>query len=228
MKKFIVFLVMTVLMASLALGASVDRTMPSLASPGSSVTVKLDINGIQSQDTAMALEDILPVGAVFNDWSISGTSQAKEDITVRQEDNKVAWAFVPSGLSATITYTITIAEEGTYQFGPLVWFDRSGMSPADAGMQTITIRNIVCGDSICDSTENYNSCPSDCAAPVITPPDDDVMAGETTTTTIPAKDDEQQDINYKLIMLVVGITMVIVAVLLLIKRKKAHHYHRLK
>lgn len=140
MKKFILIPIFLLLLTSLALAASVNRDVSSRVLPGAQTTITLKMSGIQSNDKPMAIEDTLPASVTLIDWNIIGSSQAKDEIEFRQEGSRIDWAFIPSGTTATISYTVKFTnEQKDYTFGPLVWFDRSGMSPANAGLATVKV-----------------------------------------------------------------------------------------
>lgn len=139
MKKLLL-IIMLLMFSSLAMAATVTRDMPNRILPGQELTVTLRLSNIDSEGIAMAIEDTIPSSLTIKEWNIQGTTQFKDEIDYRFENNRAAWAFIPSGTTATITYKIQLPnQETTYNFGPLVWFDKAGMSPQGAGTASLLV-----------------------------------------------------------------------------------------
>jgi hypothetical protein len=139
MKKLLL-IIMLLMFSSLAMAATVTRDMPTRILPNQELTVTLRLTNIDSEGVAMAVEDTIPNTLSIKEWNIQGTTQFEDEIDYRFENNRAAWAFIPSSTSATITYKIQLPnQETTYNFGPLVWFDKAGMSPQGAGTASLLV-----------------------------------------------------------------------------------------
>ncbi len=161
MKKAIVYGLMSLLLLSVVFAASVSRSLPRRADPNSELTVKLQIAGADSSGV-IALEEELPEGLSIKDWTVTGAVEAKADITTREEENRYAWSFTPSGSSATVEYKIDLGASDV-TFGTLVFFDKSGQGKVDP--QTQKVAPITCGDGLCEGDENSDNCEADCPKP---------------------------------------------------------------
>jgi hypothetical protein len=164
LKITIAFFVVFILFATTVMAATVTRNMPSRADPGSTIAVELTISNIQADaGMSIAVEDMLPKDFTVSSWEIEGSSQQKSDINARFIQNRAGWEFVPSGTSAKITYKVVLPTyQSIYIFGPVVWFDKSGISPNNALVNQVGVRYKVCGDNICDPDEGYSTCATDC------------------------------------------------------------------
>jgi len=174
MRKTIVYFLMGLLMMSVALAATVSRDVPSRVSPGEALTVKLNINAISTSDSVktFSIEESLPEGLTISDWSISGVEEAKGDVDTKFSGTDYKFGFTPTGTSVTITYTTAApADLGAYNF-KATWFDLSGMSGADDGKSTVTVRTITCGDGVCEGDETSDNCEADCPKAVPIAPEE--------------------------------------------------------
>jgi len=165
-KKTIVYLVMGLLLLSVVLAASVSRDLPRRADPNSDVKIKLQISGADSSGVITVEED-LPAGVSVKDWSVTGATEAKADITTREKDGRYGWSFTPSAGSVTVEYTIAVGSSDL-TLGTLVYFDPSGQGKVDS--QTLNVGPITCGDGICEGDENSDNCEADCPKPAVAPP----------------------------------------------------------
>ncbi|MFH1849101.1 MAG: hypothetical protein ABH879_02850 [archaeon] len=175
MKKLTIFTLVFLMTVGLAAAATITRNVPSRADPGSDITVTLSINSIQvPEGKTLAFVDILPAGLTAKSWDITGSADAKADISVKSNPGEFGLEFTPSGTQAAVTYTIAApGTPGPISLGPITWFDQSGMSPQGAAMATIAVRTVTCGDGICEGSENSDNCEADCPkpAPVAEPPE---------------------------------------------------------
>jgi len=120
MRKTIVYFMMGLLVLSVVFASSVSRDLPARADPNSELAVKLQISGADSSGV-IALEEELPAGLTVKEWSVTGATEAKADITTREKDGRFAWEFTPSGTSATVEYQIGVGASDV-TFGTLVFF----------------------------------------------------------------------------------------------------------
>jgi hypothetical protein len=207
MRKLAIYLMTALLIAASALAASVSRSMPARADPGSVLTVTFYINDATANE-AFAIEDKLPAGWTITDWSVTGAKEAKEQITIRFEPPKYGWSFTPSGSSATLSYTLTLpSTEGSYTFDA-VWFDRNGQSRST---QALAVRAVRCGDGVCESVENSDNCAADC--PVTTT----VVSQEFATTTIEIEQTPPR--NYTWLWIILGVVAVLLILSLILRKK---------
>lgn len=176
MKKMAVFLmvfaIMAAIMATVVFGASVSRSIPLRVSPGEEIDVKLNINSISVSEKvkSFAIEESLPDGFKLSEWSISGIAEAKDKVKTKFTGNDHKFEFIPEGGSVVISYkTKAPSELGSYTF-KATWFDLSGMSGAEDGKSTVTVRVITCGDNVCEGNENSDNCERDCPKPVPSAP----------------------------------------------------------
>lgn len=168
MKKLIVFLAVLILMVTPVLAGSVSRSMPSRAQPGTTLTVTLAVSGATA-GKLFTLEDVLPVGLVIKEWTVTGATEDKSAIGVRQKDNRFGWSFTPNSAGATVEYKIDLpGTETSYSFGRVVWFDPSGQG-SESNTAALTVANIKCGDGICEGSENTDNCVQDCPEAVQQP-----------------------------------------------------------
>lgn len=205
MKKLICLSIFFILVSTV-FAATVGRDIPSRVNPNEKITVKLNINNIQVSDAVktFAIEESTPSGFSITDWSISGIKETKEQVKTQFAGNNYKWEFTPTGSSATITYTTTAPSLGSYTF-KATWFDLSGMSGATDGMTTVTVREITCGDGVCEGGENTDNCETDCPKPK---PKEEVTPAEEVKKGIPT------------IVIVLAVIVVIVVIILLTKKKK--------
>jgi len=166
MKKLIIFFVIMAFLAASVLAGTVSRNIPSRIEPGKTLTVTLTISGATA-GKLFALEDVIASGLKIKEWTVTGSQEPKESITIREKDNRFGWSFTPTGASATVEYKIDLPNNpSTYTFGKMVWFDPSGQG-AESSQPTLTVAPIKCGDGICEGNENSDNCVPDCpkAAP---------------------------------------------------------------
>ena len=164
MKKLITFLVIFVMMATAAFAGSVSRNMASRLHPGEELTVTLSISGATA-GKLFTLEDVIPQGLTIKEWMVSGTQETKDQINVRQKENRFGWSFTPTSASASVEYKIDLSDsDAAYTFGPIVWFDPSGQG-TESSTPTLTVAAITCGDGICEGSENSDNCVQDCPLP---------------------------------------------------------------
>jgi uncharacterized repeat protein (TIGR01451 family) len=232
--KIITLMIATLLLSSFAMAATVSRDMPLRVDPGTTVTVKLLINNIQTDaGKSIAIEDTLPSGTTITDWSITGTSQQKSAITTRFASSRAGWDFIPSGTSATITYTVNMPQtQSIYTFGPLLWFDTSGLSPQGAGVNQVAVRYVVCGDKICEAAESSDNCQADCPLPTTTTVQETTTTTQSTTTTLEVKDNvlNPPELDRSSKPLFILLILVLLVILLVFfwhtrKKKKLHAYN---
>lgn len=208
MKKTIVYILMCLLMLGVVFAASVSRELPRRADPNSDVTVKLQISGADSSGT-IALEEELPEGVVVKDWSVTGATEAKADITTRDKDGRFAWSFTPSGTSATVEYIIKVGAKDV-SFGTLVFFDKAGQGKVDS--QTLKVAAITCGDGICEGSESSDNCEADCPKPAETP--------VTEPTPEPAAEETAKKMPVTTIVIIAAVVIIILIIVALAMKKK--------
>tara|TARA_Y100000310_G_C20549708_1_gene747414 strand:- start:51 stop:695 length:645 start_codon:yes stop_codon:yes gene_type:complete len=168
MIKLFVYLMVFLMAISFVFAASVSRDLPSRADPNSELTVKLQVSGADSSGS-FTLEEDLPDGITLKDWTVTGSTEAKNAITTRDKEGRFGWTFTPSDSSAIVEYTIDLGSSDV-SFGTLVFFDAAGQGKTDS--QTLRVAPITCGDGICEGAENSDTCVADCpkAAPPAAPP----------------------------------------------------------
>jgi len=166
MKKTIIYFIVLLLTISIVFAASVSRDLPARADPNSELTVKLQVSGADTSGL-FTLEEELPEGMTVKDWTITGATEAKADITTRVQDGRYGWSFTPSSGSVTVEYTIDLGSSDV-TFGTLVYFDKSGQGNIDS--QTLRVALITCGDGICEGSENTDTCEADCPRPAAPTP----------------------------------------------------------
>lgn len=155
--KAILVTILFLISINIALGTTVTRQMPSTTEPEKDITITFDITGTET-GTLFTLEDLAPEGFELQSWDVTGSTESKEEISTRFEGTKYGWSFNPSSANVKISYIVKTGPEGNYTFSA-VWFDSSGMNTNEKG---ITIRNITCGDSVCEGSENCGNCVTDC------------------------------------------------------------------
>jgi len=161
--KAMIYVLVLMLVISTVAAATVSRTVPDRVAPGETITVAFAISGAEA-DKLFTLEDVYPESFVFKSWEVTGSKEAKADIETRTSTGKMAWSFTAASASMQITYLLDVplnAPLQTYDFDA-VWFDPAGQS---RDQKTITVRNIACGDGVCEGTEDFVSCGADCTAP---------------------------------------------------------------
>jgi len=161
MRKVFVYLMVFLFAISFAFAASVSRDLPQRADPNSELTVKLQISSADTSGS-FTLEEELPEGITIKDWTVTGATEAKDAITIRDKDGRFGWTFTPSGSSVTVEYTLDLGSSDI-SFGTLVYFDASGQGKTDP--QTLRVGAITCGDGICEGAENSDTCEADCPRP---------------------------------------------------------------
>lgn len=163
---FAVMLLVAVLSTS-ALAASVGRNMPSRVSPGEAFAITFSVSGVNAGEL-FTLEDKLPNGWQLTSWDVSGAKGGKAAVSYRAvpADNRYGFSFTTESASPLVTLNAKVpaaASPGAYSFDA-VYFDSSGQGKAPG---SLTVRNIACGDSVCEGPENTGSCASDCPAPQV-------------------------------------------------------------
>ncbi|HJN57264.1 MAG: hypothetical protein QF436_00880 [Candidatus Woesearchaeota archaeon] len=174
MKKLIVLLVMSLLALSAVFAASVGRDMPARVDPGAEVSITLTLNGAPAGE-GVAIEDTIPNTISLKSWEISGSEEAKDDVSYatkasqKEGFDRHSWAFTASSGSPSITYKIDApSAEGSHEFETR-WITSEGFSKSSA---TLNVRTVTCGDGICEENENSDNCEADCPraeAPAPTP-----------------------------------------------------------
>jgi len=171
MKKLFILPIIFLLTLSFALAQSVSRDMPSRVDPGSEVSITLTLNGAPVGE-GVAIEDSIPNTITLKSWEISGSEEAKADVSYQKKDSQTAgfdrhsWPFTAASGSPSITYKIDApTTEGSYNFETR-WITSAGFSKASA---TLVVRTITCGDGICEGSENSDTCESDCPKPAPPP-----------------------------------------------------------
>ncbi len=216
MRKLNLCLVLFLLLAAPAFAASVSRSMPTRAEPGATFTVTFSITSAIPNEL-FTLEDQLPSGWTIKGWSVTGSTEAKEQISTSFNPPRYGWSFTPSGSSATISYTVTApSTEGTYSFDA-VWFDRNGQS---RGTQAVVVKAIRCGDGICEGTENSGNCAQDCPVATTTLPQATITSAPTTTTQLTAAELPKANMNTWLIVLLIIILIALLIFLFSIRKKR--------
>jgi len=172
MKKILILSTIFLLTLSFALAQSVSRDMPSRVDPGSEVSITLTLNGAPVGE-GVAIEDSIPNTITLKSWEISGSEEAKADVSYQKKASRKegfdrhSWPFTASSGSPSVTYKIDApTTEGSYEFETR-WITSAGFSKASA---TLTVRTITCGDGICEGGENSDTCVSDCPKPALPPP----------------------------------------------------------
>ncbi len=156
--KYLMFFAVLLALSSAVFAASVSRSIPDRVSPGETVTVTFSIGSAEA-GKLFTLEDDLPDDWKFSTWEVSGSQESKDKINHRSADgNRHGWSFTPTGSSAQIKYTAVAGAAGSASFDA-VWFDASGQS---RDQKSVTVRNIACGDNVCEGDESESSCPADC------------------------------------------------------------------
>lgn len=169
MRKLILALFLFMLMPAMVLGATVSRELPQKVSPEETINVKLTISSISISEEVktFAIEESLPPGFTMSEWSITGSNETKDNILTDFSGSDYKFEFTPTGTSAVLTYTTEApADKGDYTF-KATWFDLGGMSGADDGKSTLTVRVVTCGDNVCEENENSDNCEVDCPKPVV-------------------------------------------------------------
>lgn len=207
MRKTILYILMFLITTTLVFAASVSRTLPNRADPNTELAVRLQISGADTTGI-IALEEELPTSVTIKDWSITGAKETKAQINTRQKDNKFGWEFTPTGSSATVEYKINLGSSDI-TFGTLVFFDKSGQSKVDP--QTLSVREVTCGDGICEEAENSDNCEADCPKPA--PP---VPRPEPT----PKTDEGVKGASFGWVILLVVVIIGVIIYFTLIKKRK--------
>jgi len=143
-------------LAGLAAAASLDREMSPVTKPGDILAVTFSITDMEV-GKEVAIDEIIPEGFLIDDWSTEGAEDA--DYTVRE--NRHTWVFTASTENPSLTYTARVPDSlGSFSFNTVYM-----LPPAQINnlINTVTVREIVCGDGICDET--YDTCPGDCPLP---------------------------------------------------------------
>ena len=165
MRKLLVLPIIFLLALSVALAASVSRDMPSRADPGSEVQVTLTLNGATAGE-GVAIEDTIPNTIAVKSWEISGSQEAKADVSYQKKASQKegfdrhSWAFTAVG-SPSITYKFDAPAVGGYEFD-VRWITSEGFSHSAS---TLAVRTITCGDGACEGNENTDNCAADCPKP---------------------------------------------------------------
>ena len=166
MRKLLVLPIIFILALSIALAASVSRNMPSRVDPGSEVQVTLTLSGATAGD-GVAIEDTIPNTITVKSWEISGSQEAKADVSYQKKASQKegfdrhSWAFTAASGSPSITYKFDAPAVGGYEFD-VRWITREGFSHSAS---TLTVRTITCGDGTCEGNENSDNCAADCPKP---------------------------------------------------------------
>ncbi len=217
MKKDSVFLLLVIAVFAIlsvsVLAASVSRNMPSRVSPGEDVAVAFSISGVNAGEL-FTLEDKLPAGWQFVSWDVAGAKGGKDKVDHRSvaADNRHGFSYVSEGSSSQITFNVKVpasASLGSYNFDA-VYFDSSGQGRSQG---SVTVRNIACGDGVCEGSENTQTCVADCPAPAQPSP----VPAQPSEPVPPAKKPTSKGILYVVIAVV---AVAVIAWWLLKKRKK--------
>lgn len=148
--------------------ASVSRSMEPRVGAGDKFTVTLTAAGVPVGEL-FTIEDDVPDGWLVSNWQVSGAEGGREAVKYRfvAADNRAGWSFTASASTVAVTYDVRVpadAARQSYNFDA-VYFDSSGQGRSQA---SVAVRDITCGDSICEGSENSDTCLQDC--PVAPPP----------------------------------------------------------
>lgn len=204
MRKVFLHLIIFLLAISFAFAASVSRDLPGRADPNSELTVKLQISGADTSGL-LTLEEELPEGMIVKDWTVTGAAEAKDSITIRDQDGRYGWSFTPTGSSATVEYTIDLGSSDV-TFGTLVFFDAGGQGKTDS--QTLRVAVISCGDGICEGDENSDTCVADCP---VAAPQEEAPAPEVVEEPIPVKAPGKAPVAWVIaaVVIILGIVLIV-------------------
>ena len=180
-----VAIVVFFLAASLASAATITREMPDSATVGSVFSVTITLAGL-ALDEPTVFEDLLPEGFTIQTFEISGTHETSDDISLGVADRTYSWVFTPSSDTVIITYWVTastVPEDYT--------FEGFVTTPADQNQDArpIRITLAICGDSICDESEDYQNCFTDCSfgeQPIAAEPEQPAPSGDGTSDSGPS------------------------------------------
>ena len=205
MRKVFLHLIIFLLVISFAFAASVSRDLPGRADPNSELTVKLQISGADTSGL-LTLEEELPEGMTVKDWTVTGAAEAKDSITIRDQDGRYGWSFTPTGSSATVEYTIDLGSSDV-TFGKITYFDASKSFGETPG-QTLRVAVISCGDGICEGDENSDTCVADCP---VAAPQEEAPAPEVVEEPIPVKAPGKAPMAWVIaaVVIILGIVLIV-------------------
>ncbi len=204
MKKLFAYCVMIFLLVGAVSAATMSRSMPDKAAPGETVTVTFTVSDMEV-GKELAVSEILPAGWTVQDWSVSGSQQAKADVTYKKKsDTEYQWAFKAATASPSLSYTVVVPSTalGSYEFDAVYM-----LPPASTNnlKNTLTVRVIACGDNVCEGSETTDSCPADCQstlAPPSIPPEEEAKAA------------------FPWLWVIVGVAVVLIAAPFVVRKKK--------
>ena len=163
MKKLVIYPVMFLMLTGIVMAASMSRSMPDRIQPGETLTVTFSVSGMET-GKEVALSEILPTGWTISTWDVSGSEEAKADVTYKKKTGtEYQWSFTAANANPSITYTATVPSAvGTYDFDAVYMLPPANM---DNLKKTLTVRVITCGDGVCEGGENSDNCEADCPKP---------------------------------------------------------------
>ena len=195
MKKSIIYFSIFLLSMSLVLGASLSRSMPGRVSPGEEVKVTFSISGMEVGKEA-GISEVMPAGITVKEQSVTG-AEGTPKYEVVGRNNK--WSFKASSSSCSVTYKFDAPAVGTYDFDAVY-----ALPPAniDNIKSSLTVREITCGDGVCEGGENSDNCEADCPKPA------------------PPPVEEPKKTNVGLIIVVAIVVIGLIIYFVVIKKKK--------
>ncbi len=179
MRKILLYAFALVMLVSLVSAASVSRNMPSRISPGEDLAVVFDVSSAET-GKSFTLEDTVPANWDFKSWEVTGAQESKDKINHRFVDGtRHGWVFTASSSNLQIKYVLAVPSNAEFKSYPFsaVYFDASGFQKSDA---SVLVRQVSCGDSVCEGSENTDNCIADCPkpAPATQPAETTASAGE--------------------------------------------------
>ena len=126
-----VLLIAAVSVPMVAAGGGVTRTLPGTASPGSTITVSLDVE--VDGATNYAIDEQVPAG-----WNITSASGGGDFVS---EPGHVKWLVLMGAVDTTLTYTVSIpaTAAGAYTFTGIYMLEDMAEEANIGGDSSITV-----------------------------------------------------------------------------------------
>jgi hypothetical protein len=171
-KWAVLVLLLLIIAPAFSADATIERTSPPAALPGTSIQVSLKIipgGSFSSFDVA----ELVPSGWLITSWSIAGypSESVQVDTRSRTYQGKVYNAYhwklsAPISSEAVLTYSLSIpssAQLDSTESFVTIWTSPSGFGSKDGSIRLAQPSEAAtCGDGTCNGGDTCSSCPQDC------------------------------------------------------------------